>query len=215
MKQKFFLTVFAGLILMFSASFVSAANISLTPNSSNAAVGDTVLVDLSISDLLPDGVAAIHADLWFDTSVLSFQSATAGDFFDNNPTSVWVDFGTFGLTAGDPIDTSRINVTSAPDILGFDFIEFNFVDSTVDGVLATLEFEAIGVGSADFTLNDVSAFDGDFLNPSDILADTTAGNVNVSAVPEPSTIILMGIGVLGFFAFGWKRRNCLGSAMSS
>jgi len=203
----------ASAALLLAASPASATTITLNPLSSSASVGDAVTVELSISGVGAPGVISIHADLWYDTSVLSLSSATAGGFFDANygagAGSIWTDGFDLELLTGDAVDITSTNLTTQPDIFGIDIFESNLVPSMTDGLLVTLIFDAVGAGSAGLSLNDVSVFDDDF---NEFTSGSVLSDVTVSAVPEPGMLLLLG---LGGIVFGWtQRRLARGSNIS-
>jgi len=181
---------------IFSTSASSTLMLDVIPESNNITLNDVVNVQLSLSGISSPGLALMHLDLSFDTSVLSLNSASVGDFVSNNPGSQWYDpgsdpFGT-GLSAGDAVFITATSVATVPDVLGFDFLELNFVPSLIGGVLINLEFTAIALGNAGFSLNDVLFLDNNF-------ADTTfissIGSLSVVSVPDQTPITLMGIGI--------------------
>lgn len=67
-----------------------------------------------------------------------------------------------------------------------------------------LDFDAIaaGVTTLGITVNALGDANGDPL-----LADVTSGSITVTAVPEPITFGLFGIGALGLIGYGWRRRR--------
>lgn len=65
--------------------------------------------------------------------------------------------------------------------------------ATGSGLLATVDFLAQAPGSSAVELANVLLLDSN-LNP-------------ISAVPEPSTIVLLSIGVLGIIGYSWRRRQ--------
>jgi len=181
---------------IFSTSASSTLMLDVIPESNNITLNDVVNVQLSLSGISSPGLALMHLDLSFDTSVLSLNSASVGDFVSNNPGSQWYDPGSdpfgIGLSAGDAVFITATSVATVPDVLGFDFLELNFVPSLIGGVLINLEFTAIALGNAGFSLNDVLFLDNNF-------ADTTfissIGSLSVVSVPDQTPITLMGIGI--------------------
>ena len=185
--------------LLLNAPLASSAVLSLDPLGSSLNIGDSIFVELNLNLTASDAASAIHADLGFDTGVLTFVDAVAGDFFTNN-TEFWVDaLNAGGIAAGAAVDTTATSATTGPDQLGFDFINFDFInfDSFNSGTLAVLEFTAAGAGNSAFFLNDTSVLNSSLAEQ---LTDSNATNVSVSApsmsVPEPSSLFLLALGGL-------------------
>ena len=190
-------------LLLGTAPVVPATTLELVPSATTVNPGDTFDMALNITGIAPQGVTVIHTDLFFDSTVLSLAGATAGDFFDLNTGtgSAWFDpINPFPISTGFPVADFIMSPVTVPDMLGFDFMEFNFVPSIQDGTLVNLTFSAIGVGDAMFGLNDIMVIDASG-------APSFEGIVtsDVSVVPEPGTIMLLGLGLISLA--GWRRRR--------
>jgi len=180
--------------LFFSVSANCTLMLDVAPELSSINLHDTVNIQVSLSEISsPDGLVGIHLDFSFDESILILNSASAGDFFLNNSGSLWVDFDSSGLSMGDAVNTVSTSMATGPDVLGFDFFETNFIPSLLSGVLIDLEFTAIALGDANFSLNDVSFLD-DLGN--DVAFNSSLSGLTVELVPEPEAITLLGIGMV-------------------
>ncbi|MCG7496574.1 hypothetical protein MHO82_06850 [Vibrio sp. Of7-15] len=197
-------SVLIGVVLLLFSHFSAATVIVLDPLATSVGVGDSVTVHLDITGLAPPGVSVIHADIYFDPTVIAFMDAVAGDFFALNPASMWGDPVTFPLFPGAPVDPTAVSPVTLPDEIGFDFVELFFMPSMVDGTLVELTFKAVGAGVASLAFNDVVVLDaaGAPSFASDVLDDITVSAVSVS---EPNMLSLLGVVAFGVV---WLRRRC-------
>jgi hypothetical protein len=115
---------------------------------------------------------------------------------------------TYSLTVAlyddyDRRDQWELAYISQPGVLGDGFYNFNYSNQTYDWSIAGL----IDINH-DGTLNvSINSWWGDFnLDWSTLVARGDNGTETGTApVPEPSTILLMGTGILGLVAYGRKR----------
>jgi len=183
-----------------------AASISLVPNSQSVALGSNFAVDVMVSGLAGQSVGGASFLLSYDSSVLSGASFTldpdAKMGFALDP--VANDFGS-GFGAG-----------GASPFVGFFLADVTLNDAALQALqgtgfrLATLNFNAIGLGFSPLTLA-VEPTQGIFLSDAlgaelpaqgisgSVCVGRAAGGPNdacqVAAVPEPGTMILLGSGL--------------------
>jgi len=180
--------------LLASSAFQTANAYQLTfnPQTQSVAVGGNVAVDAVLSGLTSASqiVSAFDVSVDFNSSIVSFLSGTLG-----------TNFGALASFANPTVSGSSIswNLTSAE------------LDAALQGMqgdsvsLGTLNFNALAVGSSplSYSYSDVTGLNSSALSP-----DLLTGNITVTGtgpVPEPSTLMLLSLGVLGMLAA--KRRK--------
>jgi hypothetical protein len=85
------------------------------------------------------------------------------------------------------------------DLSGNSVQLFNFIlgsgGASGDGLLATLRFQTIGVGSPEIGLSDLVFLDSNGVQIEDVTVRSL--DTNPAPVPEPSTLTLLGLGLVG------------------
>jgi hypothetical protein len=135
-------------------------------------------------DLLTDGIISYGFNLAFDPLLLSFDGADSGPLFDAPTTAPGTDV--FGAASGFGI----------------------FPPVTEPLELAILHFTRIGAGTADISItSDLgNLFQGlQYLN--EPYAESISGSVSVADVPEPATLCIAAVGILGLGIL--RRRKAL------
>jgi len=170
-----------------------AATLSFSPSAQTIDVGDTTSVDINISDY-GSFLSAYDLSISFDDAILGLtaESINTSDF----------DSG-FSFLSPD----TTLSVTGG--VIDFSLLSWDFdsdlasIQGGVQLTLATLSFEglAAGISSLDFTHLDITS------GVSSPLAGGV-GNITVAtvaAVPEPSAMILLAMGAVGFSVANRKK----------
>lgn len=176
-------------VSILASGYSSAATITLGSSTTNVNTNDTFTIDI-IGNNFVCNVDGGGVNFTFDSSILNVVSVSIDE-------TVW-DFGGFGINTG-TID----NTNGTLDGLMVN----TFANVTGDFVVATIEMQAVAGGSSSLLLSEYvlnpwgSA--GNLINP-----DFIGGTVNVSSVPVPAAVWLMGSGLIGLAGFS-RRKNKL------
>ena len=187
--KKLLTTLILG-ITLFNSELLGVM-IEITPSNQQVLVGSSFEVELFISDLgdfVAPSVGTYDLDIDFDPTVVSFDSVVFGDPVLGNQLDL---FG-FGSIQDENSGGGVINVFE----LSLDLpIDLDLLQAE-SFALATLTFNAVSAGTSQLSLTTNAV--GDALgNP----LVTTVGSASVQAVvPEPSTVILLGMGVIAVVA---------------
>ena len=179
-----------------------SATVSLIPGSGAVTVGDTLTLDVLLTDAIPGDVSAFDLDILYDMTLFAAPDVT------------------YGTSLGGPLDSFP---TETPFTGGVNIFEFSFIFDPFDLLilqdpsihptdgplppgtifLASLSFLAMaeGVGSFDVDILEITGFFGS-PTPAD---PGPPAMVGVSPIPLPGALWLMITGLMGIGAMARKR----------
>lgn len=167
----------------------NAATISFDTSSSTTSLGQTFSLSIIGTDFLNSADGG-GIDLSFNKDVISILSVSINE-------SVW-DFGGLGISTG-TIDNSLGTVNG--------IMVNTFADVGTAFTVATIEFQAIGLGVSDLLLNEFNlnpwASGGSVINPA---LESSSITVEASVVPVPAAVWLFGSGILGLIGVARRKK---------
>ena len=211
--RLFMINMLATALLLFGASSASALAISLGGATATAGVGSQVSVTVSMDTESTTGITLLSVGVLFDDAELSYNqgastttsyilyggkggggymkaSSTCGGYPQTAPAGCSIRVGT----------TNQVNV----DFVSVDLT--NGTQNTGATLLATLVFDvtAVGDGSAAISLSLTSP--GNVIGlPGGASGTATLSGNGVVTTPEPTTALLVGLGLMGLGVAGRKR----------
>jgi hypothetical protein len=207
--KSLLLSLFAGGMLLLSSGSANALLIDFQPHSQDVISGDTVTVDLVISELGVVGTApslgAFDISVFFDASILALDTTDAD--FDWVIDSVVLDPDSQLDVMGLGMNSMFADLTGAGMLNFYDIsfdLPYDLVDLQFDSfTLATITFDTIGPGTSLLELTNVVLSDewGDPLQP-----DLSNGSITVNPIPEPTAMLLFCTGLAGLAVLRRKKQ---------
>jgi hypothetical protein len=176
---------------MAQAPVAHAALLSLQPDITHASTGDTISLDLVVSELgdfSPDSLGAFDVYVNYDASVLSFTDYTLGILLGDIITFTALDFSS--STAGE-VNVAEVSLLSAASLDALQPGEF---------ILASLRFDVLNLPPDAITTLHIQsdAVLSDATEEAEALQVTTGGPATIQTVPLPGTLWLMLSGLVGW-----------------
>ena len=178
-------------IISLLAASAWALSLSFDPSTAEIGVGDFISVDIVVDGLEFDDLAEFNFDVYYDPTVLTFDSYTLGSeltdpFMGQDDWS----FGDDGM--------GTVNLSELSWLMDFSFQPDSFT-------LATLSFSGSAVGTSALDFDNVILGDPWAIQ---LQATLASGSIDVTApVPEPTTMLLFVTGMTGLAAVARRRRK--------
>ncbi len=180
---------------------LALSSLSFEPSASTGVVGDTILVDLvwdGTGGATPAYLGDFDVDVGYDPSIVNFLGGIIDPDFGVDSFECF-DCAVDGSTPG-TVNLFEISFDSVLDLI-----------ANQDGLgnrfsLATLTFEGLIDGQTSLSLSGIFGDEfGDGITPTLLNGDISIGDPGNPTVPEPSTFLLLGSGLVGFAA--WRIRQ--------
>jgi len=184
--------VIAFLFLLEPTAALADSVTSIQPASTGVSVGQNFTVNVDITDVTD--LYAFQFDIGFNPAILSANGITEGAFLPSGGPTFFIP-GTIDNSAGTISSNADTLLGPGPGVSG-------------NGVLATIDFTAIGSGVSSVTPSNLILLDSTGANINTSAVDGTVTVSGASPVPEPSTSLLLVIAIFLIAFLAAKKPAC-------
>lgn len=185
MKRLLVVACVLACLVCLTARETEAVTIALQASSAAVDLGESFEVDLTISGLGESAAPSLGVydiDVLFDASIMGLTAVSVGDPVLGDQLALDFVSVTTNTPIGGGVNVFELSLDAPADLVALQADAFTLV---------TLTFEAIGLGTS--LLVPAIVVVGDALG--DPLSVDEPVAIEVSAVPEPSTAVLLGLGL--------------------
>ncbi len=199
--KTFCLVLICGLVCGLSTSAKALPMLSFDVSDPSPIEGDQIIVDIVATDFTD--LFAYNLDIGFDSSILAVNTVDPGSFLGTGGLTLGA-LGLFGFDISIPGQIQNISDSLLGPVPGV----------TGTGTLAHIKFDTLSVGNSSLEFLNISIGAGtEMIDSSGILitiSSAPTANINVQSsggepIPEPSTVVLLGIGFLLLALTGFHR----------
>ena len=178
---------FVALCLLVSSHQANALLISLQSSSNSVDIGESITLEVWASDLNPDLVAAYDFDLSFDSSVVSYVSASFSNFLGNDDLLSFTSI----IDSFESVNVSELSLLSDFELSERQFMGPVGANPNTNFMLASLSFDTLMAGIAEFSLSADGLGQGfisaGLVNLNDVFGQSTVSvEINEAMTPVPS-----------------------------
>jgi hypothetical protein len=190
MKTFLSATVIAASLFFFVPSRASADTLLIISSPASVTPASTFDVDVNIIGAVD--LYDYELDLSFDPTVLAADSVSEGSFLDGGGATFFIP-GTIDNIGGTVTFNADSLLGPPPGVTG-------------DGTLLVFEFTALNAGTSALTIENEILQDSlgditsDTTTAGSVTVETSGGGGGIPTVPEPSTLLLLLLGVVALFA---------------